>query len=71
MTLDLTGSKRIRPMSDDELNRAIEKAKANRFDEYGNYGENNPPLPEITLDKHIQQGYTYPLDTSRERKQNG
>lgn len=37
--------KPIRPMTEEERKRAIERAKANRFDEYGNYGENNPPLP--------------------------
>ena len=36
----------IKPMTDEEAKRAIEKAKANRFDEYGNYGENNGRLPE-------------------------
>jgi len=36
----------IRPMTDEEAKRAIEKAKANRFDEYGNYGENNGPVGE-------------------------
>ena len=34
----------IKPMTDEEAKRAIEKAKANRFDEYGNYGENNGRL---------------------------
>ena len=36
----------IRPMTDEEAKRAIEKAKANRFNEYGNYGENNGPVGE-------------------------
>jgi len=35
----------IRPMSDEERQRAKEKYEANHsFDEYGNYGENNPPV---------------------------
>jgi hypothetical protein len=35
-------------MSYDEKQRAMEKEKANRgFDEYGNYGENNPPVGEM------------------------
>ena len=36
----------IKPMTDEEAKRAIEKAKANRFNEYGNYGENNGPVGE-------------------------
>jgi len=36
----------IKPMTDEESKRAIERARANSFDEYGNYGENNGPLPE-------------------------
>lgn len=39
----------IKPMTDEEAKRTIDKAKANRFDEYGNYGENNMPLPEKQL----------------------
>lgn len=38
----------IKPMTDEEAKRAIERAKANRFDEAGNYGENNGPLPKMT-----------------------
>lgn len=34
----------IKPMTDEEAKRAIEKAKANRFNEYGDYGENNGPV---------------------------
>ena len=41
----------IRPMTDEEAKRAIERAKANRFDEAGNYGENNGPLPKMTSKK--------------------
>jgi len=38
----------IRKMSYDEKQRAMEKEKANKgFDEYGNYGENNPPVGEM------------------------
>ena len=44
----------IKPMTDEEAKRAIEKAKANRFDECGNYGENNGPLPE-TKEKPIMK----------------
>ena len=36
----------IKPMTKEDTQRALERAKANRFDEYGNYGENNGPLPE-------------------------
>ena len=36
----------IKPMTVEEAKRAIEKAKANRFNEYGNYGENNGPVGE-------------------------
>lgn len=36
----------IEYMTDEEAKRAIEKAKANRFNEYGNYGENNGPVGE-------------------------
>ncbi len=36
----------VKPMTDEETKRAIEKAKANRFNEYGNYGENNGPVSE-------------------------
>ncbi len=36
----------IEPMTDEETKRTIEKAKANRFNEYGNYGENNGPVGE-------------------------
>jgi NTP pyrophosphatase (non-canonical NTP hydrolase) len=36
----------IKPMTKEESKRAIEKAKANRFNEYGNYGENNGPVGE-------------------------
>ena len=40
----------IKPMTDEErkasLDRALKNAEKNTpFDEYGNYGENNPPLP--------------------------
>lgn len=38
----------IKPMTDEEVKRTIDKAKANRFSEYGNYGENNGPLKETT-----------------------
>ena len=38
----------IKPMTDEEAKRAIERAKANRFDEAGNYGENNGTLGETT-----------------------
>lgn len=38
----------IRPMTDEEAKRAIERARANRFDEAGNYGENNGTLGETT-----------------------
>jgi len=41
---------KIRPLSDEEAKRAIEKAKANRFDEHGFYGENNPPVKETSND---------------------
>ncbi len=40
----------IKPMTDEETKRAIEKAKANRFNEYGNYGENNGPVGETKDD---------------------
>ena len=36
----------IKPMTKEDTQRALERAKANRFDEYSNYGENNGPLPE-------------------------
>lgn len=38
----------IRPMTDEEAKRAIERARANRSDEYGSYGENNGPLKGTT-----------------------
>lgn len=38
----------IRPMTDEEAKRAIERARANRYDEYGSYGENNGPLKGTT-----------------------
>jgi len=36
----------IRPMTDEERQRAKERKAANNqdLDEYGNYGENNPPV---------------------------
>lgn len=36
----------IRPMTDEERKRAKERERINSrgFDEYGNYGENNPPV---------------------------
>jgi len=36
----------IKPMTKEDTQRALERAKANRFDEYSNYGENNGPLLE-------------------------
>ena len=36
----------IKPMTKEDTQRALERSKANRFDEYGNYGENNGPVPE-------------------------
>ena len=36
----------IKPMTKEDTQRALERAKANRFDEYSNYGENNGPLPD-------------------------
>lgn len=36
----------IKPMTKEDRQRALERAKANRFDEYTNYGENNGPLLE-------------------------
>ena len=35
----------IKPLTQEESKRAMEKAEANRYYEYGNYGENNGPLP--------------------------
>jgi len=32
----------IKRMTDEERKRAIERARVNSFDEYRNYGENNP-----------------------------
>lgn len=37
----------IKRMTDEERKRAIERARINSFDEYRNYGENNPPLPTL------------------------
>ena len=44
----------IRPMTDEETKRAIERAKANSLDEYGNYGENNGPLPETKEEPELK-----------------
>jgi NTP pyrophosphatase (non-canonical NTP hydrolase) len=41
-------------MTDEEAKRAIEKAKANRFDEYGNYGENNGPVGETKEEPRME-----------------
>jgi len=35
-------------MTEEETQHVLEKAKANQFDEYGNYGENNGPLGKTT-----------------------
>lgn len=47
----------IRPMTDEEAKRAIERAKANRFDEAGNYGENNGPLPKMTKQEKLDAAF--------------
>ena len=44
----------IKPMTDEESKRAIERAKANSLDEYGNYGENNGPLPETKEEPTVE-----------------
>lgn len=47
----------IKPMTDEEAKRAIERAKANRFDEAGNYGENNGPLPKMTEQEALEAAW--------------